>query len=90
MSEDLRIVVLGAGMMGAFHVDALSKRIRGAQVTVINDFFADKAAEVADKIGGRVVDDPIEASARHMCSAPTTWTRPTAPASSSRLTRRLR
>ena len=54
MSEDLRIAVLGVGMMGAFHVDALSKRIRGAQVTVINDFLADKAAEVAAQIGARV------------------------------------
>jgi hypothetical protein len=61
MSEDLRIAVLGVGMMGAFHVDALSKRIRGAQVTVVNDFFPDKAAEVAGKIGARAVDDPIEA-----------------------------
>jgi len=61
MSEDLRIAVLGVGMMGAFHVDALSKRIRGSQVTVVNDFFTDKAAEVAAKVGARVVDDPIEA-----------------------------
>ena len=28
MSDDLRIAVLGVGMMGAFHVDALSKRVR--------------------------------------------------------------
>jgi myo-inositol 2-dehydrogenase/D-chiro-inositol 1-dehydrogenase len=61
MSEDLQIAVLGVGMMGAFHADALSRRIRGAQVTVVNDFFPDKAAEVAGKIGARVVDDPIEA-----------------------------
>jgi myo-inositol 2-dehydrogenase/D-chiro-inositol 1-dehydrogenase len=61
MSDDLRIAVLGVGMMGAFHVDALSKRIRGARVTVVNDFFPDKAAEIAGKIGARVVDDPIEA-----------------------------
>ena len=44
--SDLRIAVLGVGMMGAFHVDALSKRIRGARVTVVNDFFADKAARL--------------------------------------------
>jgi myo-inositol 2-dehydrogenase/D-chiro-inositol 1-dehydrogenase len=57
----LRIAVLGVGMMGAFHVDALAKRIRGAQVTVINDFFADKAEEVAGAVGARVVLDPIAA-----------------------------
>ena len=61
MTHDLRIAVLGVGMMGAFHADALSRRIRGARVTVVSDFFADKAAEVADRVGARVVADPIEA-----------------------------
>jgi myo-inositol 2-dehydrogenase / D-chiro-inositol 1-dehydrogenase len=61
MSEDLRIAVLGVGMMGAFHVDALSKRVRGAKVTVVNDFLADKADEVAGKVGARVEADPIAA-----------------------------
>ena len=57
----LRVGVIGVGMMGAFHVDALSKRIRGAKVTVISDFFADKARDIAAPIGARVVDDPIAA-----------------------------
>ena len=57
MPEQLRIAVVGVGMMGAFHADALSLRIRGAQVSVVNDFFADKAAEVAAAIGARVVGD---------------------------------
>ena len=61
MSDDLRIAVLGVGMMGAFHVDALSKRVRGAEVTVVNDFLADKAAEVAEKVGARAEVDPIAA-----------------------------
>jgi myo-inositol 2-dehydrogenase / D-chiro-inositol 1-dehydrogenase len=61
MSDELRIAVLGVGMMGAFHVDALSRRVRGATVTVVNDFLADKAAEVAGKVGARVEDDPIAA-----------------------------
>ncbi len=61
MSDDLRIAVLGVGMMGAFHVDALSKRVRGSRVTVVNDFLADKAAEVAGKAGARVEADPIAA-----------------------------
>ena len=61
MSEDLRIAVLGVGLMGAFHADALSQRIRGARVRVVNDYFADKAGEVAGSIGARVVGDPIEA-----------------------------
>ena len=61
MTEPLRIAVLGVGMMGACHVDALSKRVRGARVVVVNDFFADKAATVAGSVGARVVADPIEA-----------------------------
>jgi myo-inositol 2-dehydrogenase/D-chiro-inositol 1-dehydrogenase len=59
--SDLRVAVLGVGMMGAFHVDALSARIRGVQVTVINDQLADKAERVAAQAGARVVGDPIEA-----------------------------
>jgi myo-inositol 2-dehydrogenase / D-chiro-inositol 1-dehydrogenase len=59
--SDLKIAVLGVGMMGAFHVEALSKRIRGAEVTVINDFFAEKAEQVASQLGARVVGDPIAA-----------------------------
>jgi myo-inositol 2-dehydrogenase / D-chiro-inositol 1-dehydrogenase len=61
VNDDLRIAVLGVGMMGAFHVDALSKRVRGARVTVINDFLDDKAAEVAEQVGARVEADPIVA-----------------------------
>ena len=57
----LRIAVLGVGMMGAFHVEALSRRVRGAQVTVVNDYFAEKAEEVAASVGARVVADPIAA-----------------------------
>ena len=60
--SDLRIAVLGVGQMGAFHVETLSTRVRGAQVSVINDFFADKAEQVAAQVGARAVGDPIERS----------------------------
>ena len=56
--SDLRIAVLGVGQMGASHVETLSTRIRGAQVSVINDFFADKAEQVAAQVGARAVSDP--------------------------------
>lgn len=59
--SDLRIAVLGLGMMGAFHVDLLTSAIKGATVTVVNDFVADKAETVAARIGARVVADPIAA-----------------------------
>jgi myo-inositol 2-dehydrogenase/D-chiro-inositol 1-dehydrogenase len=60
-TADLRIAVLGVGQMGAFHVNALSSRVRGARVTVVSDFFADRAQEVADAVGARVEADPIAA-----------------------------
>ena len=59
--SDLRVAVLGVGMMGAYHVDGLSRRVRGAEVVVISDFFPDKAAEVAARVGARVIGDPFEA-----------------------------
>ena len=59
--SDLRVAVLGVGLMGAFHAETLSTRVRGARVSVVNDFFADKASEVAAGIGARVVEDPIAA-----------------------------
>jgi myo-inositol 2-dehydrogenase/D-chiro-inositol 1-dehydrogenase len=61
MSKDVRVGVLGVGMMGTFHADALSKRVRGARVTVVSDFLADRAAEVAGKVGARVEADPMAA-----------------------------
>lgn len=60
-TADLRIAVLGVGMMGAFHADALSSRIRGARVSVVSDFFAEKAEEIAAQVGARVESDPIAA-----------------------------
>lgn len=58
---DLRVALIGAGMMGAFHADALSTRIRGASVTVVSDYDGGRARAVADRAGARVEDDPIAA-----------------------------
>ncbi|WP_111768453.1 Gfo/Idh/MocA family protein [Nakamurella deserti] len=62
MSDDLRVAVLGVGMMGSFHASTLSTAVKGATVTVINDFSAGTAAKVSAGIpGSRVVADPFEA-----------------------------
>ena len=62
--SDLRIAVLGVGVMGADHVARITSRISGAAVTVINDYVTEKAAEVAAAVpGARVANDPFDAIA---------------------------
>ena len=45
--SDLRIAVLGVGMMGADHVARITSRISGARVAVVNDYLAEKAEQIA-------------------------------------------
>ncbi|WP_029112732.1 Gfo/Idh/MocA family protein [Mycobacterium sp. URHB0044] len=62
--SDLRIAVLGVGMMGADHVARITNTISGARVTVINDYLIEKAEQVASSVpGARVVGDPLDAIA---------------------------
>jgi myo-inositol 2-dehydrogenase/D-chiro-inositol 1-dehydrogenase len=62
--SDLRIAVLGVGMMGADHVARISSRISGARVAVVNDYIAEKAEQMAADIPGcRSIDDPLDAIA---------------------------
>ena len=52
MTTDLRIAVLGVGMMGADHVARITERTKGATVTVLNDYLPEKAEELAATIPG--------------------------------------
>jgi len=62
--EPLRIAVLGVGLMGEDHVKRIASRIKGAEVSVVNDFFEERAHEVSSRVpGSRVVKDPFEAIA---------------------------
>ncbi|HEY9291283.1 MAG TPA: Gfo/Idh/MocA family oxidoreductase [Microlunatus sp.] len=61
MSDVLRVAVLGVGMMGSFHTETLSSRVHGATVSVVNDFDADRAAKIADRVGARVETNPFAA-----------------------------
>ncbi|BBZ76739.1 inositol 2-dehydrogenase [Mycolicibacterium anyangense] len=62
--SDLRIAVLGAGVMGADHVARITARISGARVSVVNDYLTEKAQQLAASIPGcRAVADPLEAVA---------------------------
>jgi len=59
---NLRVAVLGVGAMGAYHVEGLTRRTRGVDVTVINDFSAARAEQISATVpGSRVVTDPFEA-----------------------------
>lgn len=61
---DLRVAVLGVGIMGADHVARLNTKISGAQVAVVNDFVTEKAEQIAAGIDGcRAVVDPLDAIA---------------------------
>ena len=63
MSE-LRVAVLGVGIMGADHVARLTNRISGARVVVVNDFITEKAEQIAAGIDGcRAIADPLDAIA---------------------------
>ena len=35
---DVRVGVIGVGQMGADHVERITRRIKGARVTVVNDY----------------------------------------------------
>jgi myo-inositol 2-dehydrogenase / D-chiro-inositol 1-dehydrogenase len=62
--SDLRIAVLGVGVMGADHVARITGRISNARVVVVNDYLAEKAEQVAASVSGaRVVGDPLDAIA---------------------------
>ena len=62
--SDLRVAVLGVGLMGADHVARISSRISGARVAVVNDYIAEKAEQIAADIPGcRSIDDPLDAIA---------------------------
>jgi myo-inositol 2-dehydrogenase / D-chiro-inositol 1-dehydrogenase len=62
--DELRVAVLGVGMMGADHVARLHSRISGARVVAVSDAYADKAEQVATDVPGcRVIADPLAAIA---------------------------
>jgi myo-inositol 2-dehydrogenase/D-chiro-inositol 1-dehydrogenase len=54
--------VLGVGVMGADHVERITRRISGARVAVVNDYVVEKAERAAAAVpGARVADDPLDA-----------------------------
>ncbi|RFU22001.1 Gfo/Idh/MocA family protein [Geodermatophilus marinus] len=63
-ATELRVAVLGVGLMGADHVARLHARISGARVVAVSDASAERAEQVAGTVpGARVVTDPLAAIA---------------------------
>ena len=59
--QDVRVGVIGVGRMGADHVERISRRIKGARVSVLSDYLRETAEKVsASAPGSRVVDTPEE------------------------------
>jgi myo-inositol 2-dehydrogenase/D-chiro-inositol 1-dehydrogenase len=62
--SDLRIAVLGVGVMGADHVARITSKISGARVSVVNDCLTEKAEQIAQSVPGcRAIADPLDAIA---------------------------
>ena len=53
----LRVGVIGAGIMGADHVNTLQRMVSGAEVSMVADVGLGRAQSVADPIGARATDD---------------------------------
>ncbi|WP_430297857.1 Gfo/Idh/MocA family protein [Sinomonas sp. B1-1] len=64
MAENLRVAVIGAGRMGADHIQRLHTRIHGADVAAVVDIDLDRAkAAIADIPGAQAFATPAEAYA---------------------------
>jgi myo-inositol 2-dehydrogenase/D-chiro-inositol 1-dehydrogenase len=59
--QDLRIGIIGVGMMGADHADRVARRISGARLVAVSDPDTARAEALAGSLDGvRVVGDPLE------------------------------
>lgn len=59
--QDLRIGIVGVGMMGADHADRVARRISGAQLVAVSDPDTARAEALAGSLNGvRVIGDPLE------------------------------
>jgi myo-inositol 2-dehydrogenase / D-chiro-inositol 1-dehydrogenase len=58
--QDLRVGLIGAGMMGADHALRINERVGDARLVAVGDPDLDRAQQVADSTGARVHQDPFE------------------------------
>jgi myo-inositol 2-dehydrogenase/D-chiro-inositol 1-dehydrogenase len=60
MTAPLRVGLIGADWIGAFHGESLARQVPGARLVMIADPAPGAAARLADEIGGRATTDPQE------------------------------
>jgi myo-inositol 2-dehydrogenase/D-chiro-inositol 1-dehydrogenase len=59
--QDLRIGIIGVGMMGADHADRVARRISGARLVAVSDPDTARADALAGSLDGvRVIGEPLE------------------------------
>ena len=61
-SSDLRVAVVGTGMMGADHVSRITNKISGAQVTAVVDPDVSRAEAAAALAPGAGIFDSLQAA----------------------------
>jgi len=59
MKKNLRVAVVGAGLMGADHVHRLANRIVGAEVSAVVDVDIERARQAASRAAGAVAETDI-------------------------------
>ncbi|MGA8979012.1 MAG: Gfo/Idh/MocA family oxidoreductase, partial [Pedococcus sp.] len=61
MSSDLKVGIIGVGMMGADHAERLVTRIAGARLVAVADPDGDRASALAARFEGvRSIVDPLD------------------------------
>ncbi|WP_321818489.1 MULTISPECIES: Gfo/Idh/MocA family oxidoreductase [unclassified Paraburkholderia] len=70
MKSKLRVAVVGAGLMGADHVERIANRIVGAEVSAVVDVDIERAKQVAQKAPGAIgVADLEQVLAKELADA---------------------
>ncbi|QIM22447.1 Gfo/Idh/MocA family oxidoreductase [Phycicoccus sp. HDW14] len=56
----VRVGAVGVGLMGTDHAERLATRVAGASLVAVSDPDTARAGALADRLGVRAVDDPLE------------------------------
>lgn len=57
---DLRIGIIGVGLMGADHAERVALKTSGARLVAVSDPDTARASALADRLGVRTIDDPLD------------------------------